>query len=97
MTPRLLSRDAAAAYCGVSPNAFDEHISGFVRPIEIGRRNLWDVRALDRWLDQQSGITHVARSILPGVARIYWLGAAHPTTRRFSTTSLRSRRYRSRR
>jgi hypothetical protein len=58
MTPRLLSRAAAATYCGISPGAFDEHIASAVKPIEIGRRNLWDVRALDRWLDQQSGLTH---------------------------------------
>jgi hypothetical protein len=58
MTPRLLSRAAAATYCGISPNAFDEHVASAVKPIEIGRRNLWDVRALDRWLDQQSGLAH---------------------------------------
>jgi len=58
MTPRLLSREAAATYCGISPTAFDEYIGRVVRPIEIGRRNLWDIKALDRWLDQQSGLAH---------------------------------------
>jgi hypothetical protein len=62
MTPRLLSREAAAAYCGVSPNTFDEYIAQKVLPIEIGRRNLWDIKALDRWLDHQSGLAHAARS-----------------------------------
>jgi hypothetical protein len=56
MTPRLLSRDAAAAYCGATAETFDEHIRPHIRPIEIGTRRLWDVRALDRWLDQQSGL-----------------------------------------
>jgi hypothetical protein len=60
MTPRLLGRIAAAAYCGVSPTTFDEYIADYVQPIAIGRRNLWDVKALDRWIDQQSGLTHPA-------------------------------------
>jgi len=60
MTPRLLSRWAAAAYCGVSPTTFDEHVAHAVRPIALGRRTLWDIKALDRWLDQQSGLTHAA-------------------------------------
>jgi hypothetical protein len=58
MTPRLLSRVRAAAYCGLSPNAFDEHVAPIVQPIEFGRRNLWDVKALDRWLDRESGLAH---------------------------------------
>lgn len=58
MTPRLISRQAAAAYLGISPTLFDEHVAETVRPVEIGRRNLWDVKALDRWLDQQSGLAH---------------------------------------
>jgi hypothetical protein len=58
MTPRLLSRDGAAAYCGMSPNHFEEHVAKAVHPLHFGKRCLWDVRALDRWLDQQSGLTH---------------------------------------
>jgi hypothetical protein len=60
MTPRLLGRFGAAAYCGVSPTTFDEYIADCVPPIAIGRRNLWDIKALDRWIDQQSGPTHPA-------------------------------------
>lgn len=53
--PRLLSRDAAAAYCGgVSINFFEQHCP--VAPIRIGGRRLYDRRALDRWLDRQSGL-----------------------------------------
>lgn len=54
MTPRLLSRDAAAAYCGVSADTFETHVQ--VRPLALGARRLWDVKALDRWLDQQSDL-----------------------------------------
>jgi len=56
LTPRLLSRDLAAEYCGVSPAHFAEHVAKEVPAIDIGRRNLWDIRALDRWLDQRSGL-----------------------------------------
>jgi hypothetical protein len=59
MTPRLLSREAAAIYCGMSPNHFDEQIRPAVPPLDFGKRNLWDIRALDRWLDQRSGLAHV--------------------------------------
>ena len=56
MTPRLLSREAAAAYCGIAPETFDVHVRPHVSPIEMGTRRLWDVKALDHWLDQQSGL-----------------------------------------
>ena len=69
MTPRLLGEDAAAAYCGVSAAHFREHVSDVVPPIHIGRRKLWDVRALDRWLDLKSGLVH------PHVTDDEWLGA----------------------
>ena len=56
LTPRLLSKDAAAAYCGVSPTHFEAHVK--VEPIAWGRRTLWDKPALDHWLDQLSGLAH---------------------------------------
>jgi hypothetical protein len=54
MTPRLLSRDEAAAYCGISPGTFDEYVG--VPPIRFGSRRLWDRVALDWWLDRASGL-----------------------------------------
>lgn len=63
MTPRLLSRDAAAAYCGVTAESFETHIRPHVRQIEIGARRLWDVRALDRWLDEKAGLTEALRPV----------------------------------
>ena len=56
LTPRLLPREHAAGYCGISPGHFDEHVASIVPPVQIGRRVLWDVHALDRWLDRQSGL-----------------------------------------
>ena len=55
MTPRLLSKPAAAAYCGMSEDAFEARIRPHVPPLDISARPLlWDVKALDRWLDEQS-------------------------------------------
>lgn len=57
LPPRLLSRDQAAEYCGgISAPHFDATIGTEVKPIEVGRRKLWDVRALDRYLDVKSGL-----------------------------------------
>ncbi len=58
ITPRLLSREAAAAYCGISPTLFDEHIVPDVPALRIGARVLWDIKKLDRWLDEQAGFAH---------------------------------------
>jgi predicted DNA-binding transcriptional regulator AlpA len=55
LVPRLLNRDAAAAYCGISTAHFLAHLSPHVPPILIGRKRVWDVSAIDRWLDQRSG------------------------------------------
>ena len=63
ITPRLLSRDLAAAYCGVTAETFEQHVRPHVRPIEIGARRLWDVKALDRWLDAQSGLADAFRPV----------------------------------
>lgn len=52
---RLLDRKVAAAYCGLSPNAFDKYVE--IQPIRFGKRKLWDKVALDRWLDRKSGLS----------------------------------------
>lgn len=60
MPPRLLGRDDAADYVGLSPNAFDEEVRAgtFPAPFPLTRirRRLWDVRALDAALDRAMGI-----------------------------------------
>ena len=63
VAPRLLSRDAAAAYCGVTAETFEQHVRPHVPPIAIGARRLWDIKALDRWLDVRSGLREALRSI----------------------------------
>jgi predicted DNA-binding transcriptional regulator AlpA len=55
LAPRLIGREAAAAYVCVSPNTFDEmvHDGRMPRPRLLGgRRKAWDVRALDVAVDR---------------------------------------------
>ena len=60
MPPRLLCKESAAAYVGLSPNAFEAEVAAGTFPeafrLRTVRRALWDVRALDRALDRISGI-----------------------------------------
>lgn len=70
MTPRLLSREGAAAYCGVTAETFETHVRPHVPPVEIGARRLWDVRALDRWLDERSGLIEALRPVDDWIARL---------------------------
>ena len=54
LAPRLISREAAAAYVSVSPTTFDELVLDGRMPrskILGGRRRAWDVRALDAAVD----------------------------------------------
>jgi len=54
LAPRLISREAAAAYVDVSPTTFDEMVKygTMPRPRRLsGRRKAWDVRALDAAVD----------------------------------------------
>jgi predicted DNA-binding transcriptional regulator AlpA len=53
--PRLIGREAAAAYIYVSPTTFDEMVDdGRMPPARIlgGRRRAWDVRELDEAVDR---------------------------------------------
>lgn len=59
--PRLLSREQAASYCGVSPNFFDAHVA--IPATMIGTRKLYDRHALDRWIDALSDGTINSSSI----------------------------------
>jgi predicted DNA-binding transcriptional regulator AlpA len=55
LPPRLVSREAAAAYICVSPNTFDTMVKDGRMPrakLLGGKRLAWDVRALDAAVDQ---------------------------------------------
>jgi predicted DNA-binding transcriptional regulator AlpA len=54
LAPRLINREAAAAYVNLSPNSFDEMVSAGRMPqpkLLTGRRKAWDVRELDACVD----------------------------------------------
>ena len=55
LAPRLISREAAAAYVCVSPNTFDRMVQDrrMPPPKRLGdRRIAWDVRELDAAVDR---------------------------------------------
>ena len=55
LPPRLICRDAAAAYVGVSPNTFDKMIADGLMPSPrrlTERRLAWDMRQLDTAIDR---------------------------------------------
>jgi predicted DNA-binding transcriptional regulator AlpA len=54
LAPRLIARDAAAAYVSLSPNTFDLMVmdNRMPKPKLLGERRIaWDVRALDQAVD----------------------------------------------
>lgn len=55
LAPRLIGRDAAAAYVSVSPNTFDAMVADGTMPkprrLTTGRK-AWDVRLLDQAIDR---------------------------------------------
>lgn len=56
LPPRLLTKRAAALYCGVSASVFSALCP--VRPISLGkgrRLERYDVRSLDTWIDGLGG------------------------------------------
>ena len=54
ITPRLLGRKEVAAYCGISPDTFENYVP--VPGIRLGKRKLWDRRCIDRWLNDLGGL-----------------------------------------
>jgi len=56
LTPRVLSRAQAAAYCGVAPATFDKSVREGILPKPIPDTRRWDRVKLDLALDRRSGI-----------------------------------------
>ena len=54
--PRGLAREDAAAYCGLSPEGFDEWVRRGIVPGPIPGTQRWDRKAIDLALDRASGI-----------------------------------------
>lgn len=57
---RVLNREEAASYVGVSPGHFDTLVSSGTLPCPLpgyGRTRRWDRAAIDQALDQASGLS----------------------------------------
>lgn len=69
MTPRGLSRPAAAAYCGCKTlSCFDDQVRRGILPKSIPGTHTWDRHAIDAALDRASNL----RSTMPGSAYRDW-------------------------
>jgi hypothetical protein len=60
LIPRLLSKTAAAYYCGMSWARFQRSVGQNVEPVEIedGGEPLFDRKDLDLWVDRRSPHAH---------------------------------------
>lgn len=71
--PRMLSREEAARYLGVSDDVFDQEVRAGIWPCAMrrglgGRRVTWDRCMLDRAVDRASGLVEVAGPVAAGPA-----------------------------
>lgn len=57
LSPRLICREAAAEYAGISTSKFDEMVRDgrMPHPRRIDSRVLWDINALNRSIDNLPG------------------------------------------
>lgn len=62
--PRLLNEETAAGYLGISKTSFRARWQKgtLPQPHRDGRRLLWDIRLLDRYVDALSGISASSNS-----------------------------------
>lgn len=71
-SPRLLSRAEAAAYCGYSPEHFSRLVAKGLFPAALPRIKRWDKAAIDRTLNELSGITPEDRPQTPEERYAAW-------------------------
>jgi hypothetical protein len=60
LPPRLVSRNAAADYCGLSVQGFSSWVRQGRLPGPLTGTARWDLRAIDAALDSASGISTAA-------------------------------------
>lgn len=60
ITPRMLTRGDAAAYCSIKPGTFDHWVSHGRLPRPLPGTKRWDKLAIDAALDRLSGIGPVS-------------------------------------
>lgn len=53
---RMLTREEAAAYCGLGPTQFDQQVRPHIPAATWGAAVRFDIRALDLYLDRLSGL-----------------------------------------
>lgn len=63
-SPRLLTKQEAAAYCGITKATFDDYRRRGMVPDPISGTNRWDKKLIDLWLDKASGIACQTNSSL---------------------------------
>jgi len=56
LTPRLLNRQQAAAYCNLSPTTFSNWVRSGKLPAALPGTTRWDLKAIDAALDAMSGL-----------------------------------------
>jgi predicted DNA-binding transcriptional regulator AlpA len=56
ITPRLLTREQAAAYCGIGLAMFTNWVRSGIIPGPVPGTHRWDRKAIDAALDQASGL-----------------------------------------
>jgi predicted DNA-binding transcriptional regulator AlpA len=61
IAPRLLTREQAAAYCGLSVHGFSDWVKAGRLPGPIRGTTRWDRKAIDAALDQASGLEATLR------------------------------------
>ena len=62
--PRLLTRAAAAAYCGLRPSTFDDWVRRELLPTALPMTRRWDLKAIDAALDRLSGLNQKSNNIV---------------------------------
>jgi hypothetical protein len=65
LKPRLVGAAEAASYLGISVGHLRTAaggIDGPPAPVRIGHRALWDLAAIDRWLDARAGLAAQSQS-----------------------------------
>jgi hypothetical protein len=56
LSPRLLNRQQAAAYCNLSPTTFSSWVGSGKLPPPLPGTSRWDLKAIDFALDAMSGL-----------------------------------------
>lgn len=59
---RLLTREEAAAYCGISMSTFSNWVIKGTMPKSVAGSRRWDKRAIDAKLDQIAGLANTKKN-----------------------------------